>query len=126
MKAFECKMCGECCYGEGISLNGNEISRISQFLGITENDFKRAYCIKRKGRYELKTSDSHYCIFLKKQEKHKICKIHPVKPDICKLWPFFPAIISDEEEWKMVKDFCPGINPDCSFEDFIKQARCKH
>jgi len=122
MKAFECRMCGECCWGEGISLSKEEIRRISEFLKIGEEEFKRRYCKKKKQRYELLTRSSGYCIFLKEDGERKICMIHPVKPDLCKKWPFFKSIISDEDEWKMAKDACPGINPDAKFEEFVKQA----
>ena len=123
MKAFECKMCGECCQGQGITLKDEEIKRIARFLDMKEDEFKERYCNRKRGRYELKTADSNYCIFLKKKGKNKVCGIHPVKPELCKRWPFFNAIISDEDEWKMVKDFCPGMNPESSFKDFVEQAK---
>jgi len=122
VKAFECKMCGECCWGRGISVSEKEIKRIADFLGIKEEDFKRQYCVLNRDRYELKTKESGYCVFLKKSEKGKICAIHPVKPDICKKWPFFKSIVSDRHEWRIAMDACPGINRNCSFEDFVKQA----
>jgi len=115
-------MCGECCWGRGISVSEKEIKRIADFLGIKEEDFKRQYCVLNRDRYELKTKESGYCVFLKKSEKGKICAIHPVKPDICKKWPFFKSIVSDRHEWRIAMDACPGINRNCSFEDFVKQA----
>ncbi len=124
MKAFECKMCGECCQGIGISLDADEIKRISKFLNIDREGFIKRYCIKRHNRYELKTTDSNYCIFLKERgNKQKVCSIHPVKPKMCKQWPFIPAIIGDEDEWNMVRDFCPGMNPESRFEEFVEQAK---
>ncbi len=123
MKVFECKMCGNCCNGERIlSLSKEEIKRISIFLKVTEAELKTKYCIKIKNNFEIRSKNNH-CIFLEKKNGYKICNIHPVKPDICKLWPFLPAIISDENEWKIAMDFCPGINPHCSFEEFVKEAK---
>ena len=29
-------------------------------------------------------------------------------------------IVSDKENWELAKDTCPGINPDGSFEDFVR------
>jgi hypothetical protein len=31
--------------------------------------------------------------------------------------------VSDKENWEMVKDACPGINPDCSFDAFVRQSK---
>jgi hypothetical protein len=31
--------------------------------------------------------------------------------------------LKDADNWEMAKDACPGINPDCSFEDFVKESQ---
>jgi hypothetical protein len=31
--------------------------------------------------------------------------------------------LKDAYNWEMAKDACPGINPDCSFEDFVKESK---
>lgn len=123
MKAFECKMCGQCCQGTGISVDRDEVKRISEFLNIDEVEFIKRYCIKKQNRYELKIADSNYCVFLKEKNGDKICSIHPVKPKMCRIWPFIPAIISDEDEWDTIRDFCPGMNPGSCFEEFVEQAK---
>jgi len=56
-------------------------------------------------------------------DKEKSCLIHSVKPSPCSLWPFYPANLKDAYNWEMAKDACPGINPDCSFEDFVKESK---
>ena len=33
------------------------------------------------------------------------------------------ANVNDEDTWKNAKDACPGFNPDCSFSEFVKQAK---
>jgi Fe-S-cluster containining protein len=121
MQAFECRMCGDCCYGEGgISLDGEEIQRISNFLLVTPEDFVSQFCEQRHGRICIKTGPDNFCIFYHKEKR---CRIHPVKPGRCSLWPFYPAIVQDKENWETAKDACPGINPECSFEEFVKQAK---
>lgn len=120
-KAFECKMCGQCCYGEGgIFVQKEEIKRISEFLGVSEQVFIEKYCEKRLGRYCITTGANGYCIFF---EDAKGCLIHPVKPQRCEDWPFYPANLSDPENWDLAKEACPGINPECSFEEFVRQAK---
>jgi Fe-S-cluster containining protein len=121
MQAFQCRTCGDCCYGEGgISVEAEEIQRISHFLGINSEDFISRFCEERHGRLYVKTGPDNFCIFY---DKEKSCLIHPVKPDRCSLWPFYPAIVNDRENWELAKDACPGINPECSFEAFVRQAK---
>ena len=121
MKAFECKMCGECCYGEGgINIDDSELKRISDFLGLTEESMLDQYCYKKNGKISIKTGPDGFCIFFKKETS---CQIHPVKPAICSLWPFYPALLKDKYNWELAQDACPGINPDCSHEEFIEQAK---
>jgi Fe-S-cluster containining protein len=121
MKAFECQMCGTCCYGKGgIFVKEDEIERIANFLGVKTAFFVTQYCDEKVGRFSIKTGPNKYCIFY---DKEKRCLIHPVKPSPCTLWPFYPANLKDAYNWEMAKDACPGINPDCSFEDFVKEAQ---
>ncbi len=106
--SFECKRCGSCCQGEStISLTPQDIQRISYFLGITKEEFLEKYAvIKSGGRIEFKTKEG-FCIFFDKKTKE--CKIHPVKPERCKEWPFVKAIFEDFESFKIIKNFCPGL-----------------
>lgn len=105
---FECKRCGLCCQGEStISLSKEDISRIAKFLNISEDEFLEKYIVK-KGifRIEMKTKNGS-CIFF--DEKERLCKIHPVKPEKCKEWPFVPAIFKDEETFKIIQDSCLAL-----------------
>ncbi len=114
-------MCGECCYGEGgIFLEPGEIEGIARFLEMTRDEYISGFCEKRHGRVELKTGPDGFCIFF---DPKKSCLIHPVKPGRCSLWPFCPAIVNDKENWELAKDACPGINPDCSFDEFVRQFK---
>ena len=121
MKAFECKMCGECCHGEGgINVNKKEINKIALFLDITPETFISGYCRKLNGKLTIKTGQDKFCIFF---DQEKACLIHPVKPNICYRWPFYPANITDKDTWEAAKLACPGINPDCLFEDFVEESK---
>lgn len=120
MAAFECRMCGDCCYGEGgIFLEEGEREKIARFLRIAPGEFLARYCEGRHGRIYLKTGEDHFCIFY---EKGKGCLIHPVKPHRCSLWPYYPANVTDEATWKLAKLACRGIDPESSFEEFVKEA----
>ena len=121
MKAFECKMCGQCCYGKGgIKVSDEEITTISEFLSIDPDEFKAKYCELRNRQLMLVVGADGYCVFF---DSEKQCLIHKVKPDICYLWPFYEANLNDEYNWDLAKDACPGINPDATFEEFVKQGK---
>jgi len=114
-------MCGTCCYGKGgIVVEKDDIERISNFLGISSESFIAEYCENRNSKTSIRTETGGACVFF---HKEKMCLIHPVKPAVCSLWPFFSANVSDKFNWDMAKDACPGINPDCTFEDFVKQSK---
>ena len=121
MKAFECKKCGECCYGEGgILLQPEEIEKIADFLGLTVESFIALHCEERHGRPYIRSATSGYCTFFLQDQQ---CLIHPVKPGPCSLWPFYPALLKDRATWNHAKEACPGINPEASFEDFVKESK---
>jgi hypothetical protein len=120
-KAFQCRKCGQCCYGEGgIFVNSQEIDRIAAFLEMKSKDFLDRYCENRHGRFYIVCGDDRYCVFY---HKKKGCLIHPVKPARCALWPYFPAIVNDRDNWLLAMNACPGINPDCAFEEFVRQGK---
>ncbi len=118
MKVFECKRCGECCYGEGgIFLAEREAGRIAGFLGIDEREFLSCYCEVRHGNWCVASGPDLWCLFF---EKDRGCLIHPVKPERCSLWPFFPEIIRSRHAWEMAKEGCPGISKNAGFEEFLR------
>lgn len=121
MKAFECKQCGACCQGEGgIHVRSDEAETIAHFLGISAADFLLKWCFFRHSRYYIITGSDGFCAFFDPQRQ---CTIHPVKPRPCSLWPFYPALLRDPDNWNMAKEACSGINPCCSFEQFRRQSR---
>jgi len=121
MKAFECKKCGTCCYGQGgITLESQEVEQIAAFLEISREAFLRRYCEKRNGRVSIGTGPDGYCLFF---DQEKQCLIHPVKPGPCSSWPFYPAILKDQTNWELAKEACPGISREVPFEAFVKESQ---
>ena len=118
-KVFECKMCGECCRGEGgIIVTKSEIERISNYLNISQKEFIEHYLTRTpSGKYSIKMSKEGYCIFF---NKNKGCIIHKVKPNICRAWPFFKGNLEDVLSFNMAKTYCPGIHRDVSYRDFVE------
>jgi len=123
MKKFVCKRCGTCCQGEStVSLSHEEVLNISNFLGLSMEKFLEDYTVKKgENRLEMKVVNNH-CIFF--DEKNKVCLIHPVKPKACKELPFPKAIWKDEENFKIIKESCPGLS-EFSYES-LKSLFCNN
>lgn len=100
-------------------MEDREVESIARFLGISSSAFLGRFCEKKNSRFYVRTGPDGYCAFY---EKEKRCLIHPVKPRPCRLWPFYPALLRDRDNWEMAKEACPGINPKCPFEEFLAQA----
>jgi len=115
-KVFECKMCGECCWGEGgIVLEHGEADRIAKFLDIGIDEFLARFCKTTGKSVSVRCGNDLYCIFF---EKGRGCTIHPVKPKRCQDWPFYRALLNDPDNWEEAKGACPGISRECSFKEF--------
>lgn len=118
MDIFVCKKCGHCCEGSGgIVLSFKDIERLCKFLKIPEETFFSDFTDKQNRKRVLKSSNSNYCVFFKKGIG---CSVHDAKPDICRAWPFFKGNLTDSVSLKMARDYCPGISPDCTFDEFVE------
>lgn len=86
---FKCRCCGACCrIPNGICrVSDAEISRISAFLGMKEADFismETEVAPDRKSLM-LRNTPAGACVWLDEESR---CRIHPVKPDKCRTFPF--------------------------------------
>ena len=105
---FECTQCGQCCQGYGGTyVSEADIAAIACFLGIPAATFKTRYCLTSGGKALLAQRADGYCIFFEKN-----CSIHPVKPRMCRRWPFIPAVVTDAANWRAMSNSCPGIRPE--------------
>lgn len=83
----KCNKCGSCCrYGTGFLAPG-DLKKISERLGIPEEDVKKKYLDeaehfnKKMLRPKTKGKPFGECVFL----KDNLCSIHPVKPLQCRI-----------------------------------------
>ncbi|WFS61086.1 YkgJ family cysteine cluster protein [Pseudodesulfovibrio thermohalotolerans] len=117
--AFECRMCGHCCQGEGgIVMTAKDRERLAAFLGIDVDELVSRYAHTRGGKIHLNVGENNYCVFFKEG-----CGVHPGRPDICRAWPYFRGNLIDKTSWEMIQDYCPGVNPDAGHEEFVRQGR---
>lgn len=116
---FQCQQCGDCCAGRGgIFVRPEEVRDMAAFLEMDEAEFYRRYVESSPLGNRLGIADG-VCVFVENNR----CRVHPVKPFICRQWPFLPALLVDAEEFEAAKGACPGLNPAASHEDFVEESR---
>jgi hypothetical protein len=103
---FVCSQCGDCCSGHGGTyVDENKIKEIAEFLKISTKELKKKYlCLSSTGKYMIASGKDGKCVFFDKN-----CTIHPVKPRMCREWPFIPAVIKVPGNWELMAEACPGI-----------------
>ena len=115
---FECRQCGDCCNGfGGTYVTKQDIINISNYINVDPEKFIDEYCDKSGSRVVLTLGKDGYCIFF---DKTKQCTIHPVKPYMCKAWPFIQAVITHPENWNTMSNSCPGMKKNIPYKDLQK------
>lgn len=118
---FNCKKCGDCCRGYGGTYVTNaDIAAIAEYIESDPDTFIRDYCTLSGEKPVLKQGESGYCIFW-----NRLCTIHPVKPRMCKAWPFLSSVLIDISNWHIMANSCPGINADVSADRIRKGVRAE-
>lgn len=115
---FDCTQCGQCCTGfGGTYVNGNEIKRIASFIACDPEAFTRQYCDRSGSKWVITQGSNGSCIFFDKN-----CTIHPVKPYMCRAWPFLRTIIKNPENWEAMAKSCPGMRKGVALDLLSKIA----
>jgi Fe-S-cluster containining protein len=117
---FECRQCGDCCKGYGGTyLTDKDIEAIAGLIGSDVDSFVAQYCTLSGSRLLLAQRSDGYCIFW-----DGLCRIHAVKPQMCRKWPFIDSLLVDVGNWLIMADSCPGIRTDIpadKLEKYLKQ-----
>jgi hypothetical protein len=109
---FRCTLCGDCCRGYGGTyVSREDIAAIARFLAIDPSVFIDRFCRMSGGRYLLAQRADGYCIFW-----DTVCTLHPVKPRMCRQWPFIESVVRDAFNWKIMAAACPGMRTDILLE----------
>lgn len=105
---FKCRRCGDCCKGYGGTfITEAEIEKIAAHIHADPDTFVGNYCQISGGKAMLAQAENRYCIFW-----DGLCTIHPVKPRMCKKWPFIESVLFDFHNWHIMASLCPGIRTD--------------
>lgn len=119
---FECRKCGECCKGYGGTfVTARDIQAIARFIHTAPDSFVENYCQMSGSQLVLAQGENGYCIFW-----DEVCTIHPVKPRMCRAWPFIESVLVDIKNWHIMAASCPGMRTDVSdgvIEACVRKAR---
>ncbi len=116
---FVCRKCGECCHGRGGTVVSEaDIYAISKYTGIPAERIRTEYCVPLGSKLMLGQKPDGYCIFYE-----GLCSIHPVKPSMCRKWPFIEAVLRSPQNWEIMASVCPGIVKEAPIKDVIQFIR---
>jgi Fe-S-cluster containining protein len=116
---FECRNCGWCCKGYGGTfVTERDIRTISDYVQENPAFFVKKYCRRSGGRFTLGQKPDGYCIFWDAG-----CAIHPVKPKMCRAWPFIESVLRDFSNWRTMAGSCPGIRIEAPEEAVLECVR---
>lgn len=112
-KIFQCSQCGFCCQGETtVSLDENDQQRMVRALDKPVEEVADRFWRITGSIVQMKTVQGH-CIFYDEG-----CTVYHGRPWRCRQWPLVPALLEDENNFLIIRDSCPGINRDLSYEEF--------
>lgn len=114
---FECRQCGECCRGFGGTLvTEADAAAIAGYLDMSLETFLKTYCVRSGCGTVLAQGEDGYCIFAHRA----LCRIHPVKPRMCRAWPFIEGVLRDPGNWYIMAGACPGMRTDVSENTVVR------
>ena len=115
---FECTQCGQCCKGfGGTYVSAEDIEALAAYLKISPLAVKEKYLAPSGNRLVLAQGADGFCVFCRDNR----CRIHPVKPRMCRAWPFIEGVLVDVANWDAMATVCPGMKTGHSPE---KIRRC--
>ncbi len=112
---FDCRQCGDCCLGYGGTyVTDDDIRNIAEYTGEDPDLFVEKFCDISGGKPVLTQNETGKCTFF---DEEKQCTIHPVKPRMCRAWPFIEGILKAPGNWELMAGACPGIKTGIPEED---------
>lgn len=109
---FECQKCLYCCSTEPgfVFLSDYDIERLSKGLEVDRDTFLSLYT-------RLVDYGTHYLVSLKEKKNYDCefltpqgCSVYESRPEQCRTYPFWPAIMESRSKWDEEAHYCRGIN----------------
>ncbi len=104
---FACQPgCTNCCQQRGfVYLTEDDVKRAAAFLRLSAAEFERQYLFRTRHLRRLRKPRGAQCPFLREGG----CAIHPVKPQQCRAFPFWPEFVASASARREAAGYCPGI-----------------
>ena len=119
---FTCRQCGDCCRGYGGTyISREEMRSIAEYVGEDPDRFEEKYCVDSGGRAVLAQQENGFCVFW----RERMCAIHPVKPGMCRAWPFIRSLLVDPGNWEKMASVCPGMRKGVPADVILRCVRAK-
>jgi len=122
---FACHRCGHCCSGGAgyVWLEDGEIERLASRLGMSPAAFEREHVrvvpdpksgALRKSLREEQTHDAGgRCRLLHGTNE---CSVYEDRPQHCRQFPYWEAVLEDKAAFEQARDVCPGITAEPTAE----------
>lgn len=118
---FKCHKCGDCCKGYGGTfVSPADIEKIASYIDAPESSFVETYCKFSGGKPVLAQKKDGFCVFW-----DELCTIHPVKPKMCREWPYIESVIHEPKNWEIMSGACPGIRASFPLDIVVKCIKQK-
>lgn len=98
-------------------MDEKDIEKICGYINADPGTFVEKYCDMSGSRPVLTLGQDGCCIFFDPQKQ---CTIHPVKPYMCRAWPFINALIRHPENWDIMANSCPGMKKGVPLRDISR------
>ena len=107
----DCQRCTACCRWPGqVKLSDGDVTRIAEFLRLTEVEFIQSHTRLQHDRRGLALQEQAdgACVFL----KDDLCAIQPVKPQQCRDFPNLWKYPGSEK-------YCRAVAREVSVDDYV-------
>ncbi len=113
---FRCLRCGDCCKGYGgTAVDEGDIAAIARHLNLSPGEVRDRFCLPAGKGHLLGQREDGYCVFW-----DGLCRIHPVKPRMCRRWPFIEGLLRDPGNWRVMASVCPGMRADAPLAHVLR------
>lgn len=117
---FECLRCGRCCSGgPNVGLTAFDVLRIANYLGLEWRKLRGRYVAAVIADFTaipiLMDKGDGRCVFLENADGKAYCRIYPVRPMRCRLYPFLP-ISPGNDHAVYLNEQCPGTRAGVNVE----------
>lgn len=108
--AIDCTACANCCREGEAGITSRDITKLSKFLGMSTNEFRRDYTMRADDdELILKRSPDTGCVFL----KDNLCTVYEARPVSCAQYPHLARGTGsiDSRMWYMLDriEWCPIV-----------------